>query len=234
MTSPFSPLKLVGYLIMEQPTLPPIPWPRGYVLAGNGIFAWAKREGLEVLIPIASCQITGLYPVEPFVRLAYPPVDAWLVSEMLRYARAARTSDGVYQEILFYVQRDTKHGWHLFRPEQRQDVYQVRAVLGESDQQTYANTLLEVHSHHQMPAFFSGTDDREEQGFRIYTVIGRINATDEAAEIRVRVGLFGHFWEVPASLIFALPWGITDCVGREPFLADEQAQQPGGPTWTLI
>ena len=57
------PLKLVGHLLMEQPTLPPIPMPRGYVLAKNGVFAWAKREGLEALIPVVTSPlpIAGLY-----------------------------------------------------------------------------------------------------------------------------------------------------------------------------
>ena len=42
-----APLKLIGHLLMEQPTLPPMPWPYGYVVAANGVFVWAKREGLE-------------------------------------------------------------------------------------------------------------------------------------------------------------------------------------------
>ena len=57
-----TPLKLVEHLLMEQPTLPPIRLPWAYVVAQNGVFVWAKREGLEALIPVASCTIRGLYP----------------------------------------------------------------------------------------------------------------------------------------------------------------------------
>src|SRR5579875_665518 len=98
-----TPLKLIGHMLMEQPTLPALPWPRGYVFARNGIFAWARREGLEALIPVAtpSLPIGGLYPARPYVRLAYPPVDAWLVSEMLRLAKEARSPEGSPLEILF-------------------------------------------------------------------------------------------------------------------------------------
>src|SRR5205807_9814322 len=108
-----TPLKLVGHLLMEQPILPPMPWPYGYVVAANGVFVWAKREGLEALIPVTSSPIRGLSPVEPYVRLAYPPVDVGLVSEMLRLSAEARTPSGDLLEILFYLAYDSQRGWLL-------------------------------------------------------------------------------------------------------------------------
>jgi hypothetical protein len=101
------PLKLVGHLLMEQPTLPPMPWPYGYVVARNGVFVWAKREGLEALIPVTSSPIRGLYPVEPYIHLAYPPVDVGLVSEMPRLSAEARTLGGDPLEMLFYLTYDS-------------------------------------------------------------------------------------------------------------------------------
>jgi hypothetical protein len=38
---------------------------------------------------------------------------------------------------------------------------------------------------------------------------------DFPVEIRVRVGIYGHFWEIPASSIFSLPRGMTDSVMRD-------------------
>jgi PRTRC genetic system protein A len=211
-----STLKLVGHLLMEQPTLPPLPWPRGYVFAKNGVFAWARREGLEALIPVSSCTITGLYPVKPYVRLEYPPVDAWMLSEALRISQEARTPQGGYLEVLFYLERN-QQGWQMTVPTQQQEAFRVLPLLSDSDEQAlYTNTLIEVHSHHTMRAFFSRTDDRDEQGFRIYGVLGCVDGKrDFPPEIRVRVGIYGHFWEIPASTVFSLPRDITDCVTHE-------------------
>jgi PRTRC genetic system protein A len=207
-----TPLKLVEHILMEQPTLPPLRLPWAYVIAQNGVFVWARRVGLEALIPVAQCHIRGLYPVEPYVRLAYPPVDIWLVAEMLTRSRQARTPQGGYLEILFYLTWEQTFGWHLAVPAQKQEALRVLPVLDEVGQALYADTLIEIHSHHTMRAFFSATDNKDEQGFRIYGVIGCVdNQRDFPTEMRLRVGIYGHFWEIPASQVLSLPSCIRDC-----------------------
>ncbi len=196
------PLKLVAHLLMEQPTLPPMPWPYGYVVAHNGVFVWAKRQGLEALLPVTSCLIRGLYPVEPYVRLTYPPVDVGLVSEILRLSREARTPGGDLLEILFYLAWDDRWGWQLTIPAQEQQATHVTPMMDALDHAHAADTLLELHSHHRMAAFFSATDTTDEQGFRLYAVVGRLDA---APEIRMRVGVYGQFWDIPASMVLSLP-----------------------------
>ena len=209
-------LKLVGHLLMEEPTLPTIPWPWGYVVAQNGVFVWARREGLEALIPMAECHIRGLYPVEPYVRVSHPPVDTSLVAEMLRRSREARTSTGAFLEILFYLRWERTLGWQLTVPAQEQEALHVRPLLDEAGQALHADTLIEVHSHQRMRAFFSTTDNKDEQGFRIYGVIGRVdNQRDFPTEMRFRVGVYGHFWEIPASQVLSMPSCVKDCVERE-------------------
>ena len=127
-----TPLKLVGHLLMEQPTLPPMPWPYGYVVASNGVFVWAKREGLEALIPVTSSRIRGLYPVELYVHLSYPPVDVGLVSEMLRLSAEARTPSGDPLEMLFYLAYDSQRGWLLTIPVQEQQAMRVTPVMDDT------------------------------------------------------------------------------------------------------
>lgn len=203
-----TPLKLVGHLLMEQQTLPPMPWPYGYVIASTGVFVWAKRQGLEALVPVARVSIGGLSPVEPFVHLAYPLVDSGLVSEILRMCREARTPSGEPLEILFYLAYDNQHGWVLTLPPQEQQATRVTPVLGALDQtRCDVKTLIEIHSHHQMPAFFSEMDTADEQGFRLYGVVGHL---DRTPEIRMRVGIYGQFWEIAASTVLSLPSWIRD------------------------
>ena len=63
-----------------------------------------------------------------------------------------------------------------------------------------SDVIMDVHSHCTMGAFFSGEDTRDEQGFRLYGVVGRIFTQVEFA---LRVGVYGDFWRVPAGMIFA-------------------------------
>src|SRR5439155_23295687 len=88
-------LKLYSHLFMEEPALPPMPAPLVYVLAGNGVHLWAKRDGLEALIPVQPCAIRDLYHVQPFVRLdGLPRVEARLVQRVLLRGGAARRAGG--------------------------------------------------------------------------------------------------------------------------------------------
>jgi hypothetical protein len=62
---------------------------------------------------------------------------------------------------------------------------------------------VEAHSHHAMPAFFSIADNRDEaRSFRLFAVIGRIF---KKCEIRLRVGVFGYFWDIDPGLVFDMP-----------------------------
>jgi hypothetical protein len=79
--------------------------------------------------------------------------------------------------------------------------------------------LIDLHSHALMDPFFSRTDNKDEQGFRIFAVIGKVN---EKPLILVRVGVYGNYWNIPADLVFELPGEIRDaCYGKGEVIYDE-------------
>ncbi|NMC84308.1 MAG: hypothetical protein GYA58_03380 [Anaerolineaceae bacterium] len=189
----------VNHIFARQETLPPAP--AGlyeYVIGSNGIFVRASRPGLEALIWVAATnnEIRGLAQVQPFVRV-YKPVPAWLVGRM--FEMAFRAGD---KEILFYL---SPNPWRLALPEQVQSkgsVFPVDPYASGSD------TMIEIHSHHNMQPYFSKTDDHDEQaGFRIFAVLGNLGHNPSIA---VRAGVYGHFWGIPARWIFDLPAGVHD------------------------
>ena len=64
-----------------------------------------------------------------------------------------------------------------------------------------AVVVAEVHSHGRARAFFSATDDADEQGFRIYGVAGRLGTP--LPELRLRLGVYGHFAPVTLVQVFS-------------------------------
>ena len=66
-----------------------------------------------------------------------------------------------------------------------------------------AGVVAEFHSHGSSRAFFSATDDRDEQGFRIYGVAGRLDTP--RPELSLRVGVYGHFAPLEWSQAFDGP-----------------------------
>ncbi len=194
-------MNLVTHIIAQQSSLPPIQAAMyEYVLAGNGVFVRGQREGLSATIPVAACQVHGLTEIQPEVTLLYPRVPINLVERMLEIAKQYGTPQP--RETLFHLTWDGE--WQLHEPLQERSAARVRPI---EPCPTYSQALIEVHSHHWMPARFSGMDDAEESGFRLFAVIGTLF---DRPMLCSRLGLYGHFHGVAAARIFELPAGVVD------------------------
>jgi PRTRC genetic system protein A len=193
--------KLVQHLIVQEDgLLPPIPdCLYAYILAGNGLFLYAKREDLEVLIPISRASIAGLPLLEPFLNM--PRVPATLVHHVLQASKK-----NLPNEILFWFNFDgDRQVWNLDAPLQVCRPASVFPV--DKSDPLGVRALIDLHSHALLGPFFSRTDNKDEQGFRIFAVIGKVN---EKPLILVRVGVYGNYWNIPADLVFELPREIVD------------------------
>src|SRR5262249_26982287 len=135
---------------------------------------------------------------------------AQAVDVMLERARQAERG-GHPIEILFHLEWAAGQ-WLLHVPPQEGSASHVRPLEDGADS-SYARVLIEVHSHHGMDAYWSETDNRDERsGFRLYGVLGRIFTHPV---LRVRVGMHGHFLQVPAAQIFDLPPGLHEALEEE-------------------
>ena len=171
-----------------------------YWLAGNGVFLRAARNGIHVCAHLCALNIPGLPKLEPYFNFTFPCVPPHLLSTMLELSVAAGQ-----EEVLFYL-AFTEGIWQLLIPDQIATEYSVTPTNPLDP--FYESAIIEVHSHHQMEAEFSFTDDKEESGkFRLFAVLGEIFTS---STISVRVGIYNHFQVLPASKVFQLPPGITD------------------------
>lgn len=193
--------KLVQHLIVQDdgklPHMPDCLY--AYIMAGNGVFLYAKRDDLEVLIPVSRATIAGLPPLEPFVNM--PHVPAALMHHVLRASK-----EYLPNEILFWFNFDhDRQVWNLDVPLQLGRPASVFPMDKADPLGTSA--LVDLHSHALMEPFFSPTDNKDEQGFRIFAVIGKVN---EEPLLLVRVGVYGNYWNIPADMVFDLPEDIRD------------------------
>lgn len=165
-----------------------------YLFGSNGVFIRASRPGLEVLMPIETYQqpIKGLATITPYLNLKAGKIPHHILRKI--WVASYRAAPN---EILFHL-RDTVDGWQLTIPPQTQTPTSCQPISNVRNS-SFADALVEIHSHHEMPAFFSETDNAEETGFRLYSVLGQVT-TDP--EIRTRVGLYGYHWDIPSNLIY--------------------------------
>ncbi len=84
--------------------------------------------------------------------------------------------------------------------------------------------VLALHSHHRLPAYFSRTDDGDEQGLALYVVVGRLDTAHP--EVAIRAGAYGAWLSVPWANVFAGDRGAFRDTQFDP-PADVEAEASG-------
>lgn len=197
---------LIHYTVHREEPLPPFS-AQGYeyITAGNGLFLRAENQYIAAVIRLAKAQVRGLPPLIQSIRPKHARLPGRLLSDIA--ANMTRISG----EAMYYlVQREGQI--KVMRPAQQGS--QV-AVNYRSDQ--YAAALADIHSHGSLTAFFSPEDDRDEQGFRWYMVVGLVY---DQPEIRLRLGVYGYHIPLPITTLFEDSGGLRDAYavgGKSPW-----------------
>ena len=172
-----------------------------YVLGSGGVYVQSRSAHLTARVLVAPGPVRGLAPVAEKLQLTHGPIPAQLFELGLGWFQDAPDT-----ERLFAVRWDGE-AYRLVVPPQ----------AGTASSLAYrppAGMVAEFHSHGGSRAFFSATDDRDEQGFRVYGVVGRLDAL--RPEFRLRVGVYGHFAPLEWSQVFGGPQPRVRLVGEEP------------------
>ncbi len=198
---------LVTYYVHRQDPLPPSDaLAYQYILAGNGLFIRAETCFFEAILPIAACAVRGLAPLRHSFRLKVARIPARLLNTILTDARRARRPDSGLNEVLYQFYH---HGQtvQVKKPAQHTTAVAILAA-GAADERI----LCDLHSHGNMHAFFSRADDADEQGAKVYVVIGKL---DTAPEIRLRVGVYGYWLPLPVTAVFTGNGPFQDLYQKE-------------------
>ena len=192
----------VGYLVNRKDGLAGV---QGigfdYVLGAGGLYVQSESAHLTARVLAAPCTVRGLAPVTEKVELAHGAIPVRLFEAGVRWFM-----DDPDTERFFAVRWDGS-SYRLVVPPQ----------VGNATSLAYAppaGVVAEFHSHGRSRAFFSATDDRDEQGFRIYGVVGRLNS--DRPELSLRVGVYGHFATLDWPQVFDGPPADVQLVGEEP------------------
>jgi PRTRC genetic system protein A len=147
-----------------------------YLTGTNGVFITAKNMFLSGMVQVVGGEIRGLLPVAPGLLLAHGPVP----QRIFDLALDVMLIDPAKERYVGIVWAD---GYHLYIPEQEASAASVTYPVG-------TNVIIDLHSHAGMKAFFSGMDDKDEQGLKVYGVIGTLN---RMPSLKLRLGVYGYF-----------------------------------------
>ena len=188
-----------------------------YILAGNGVFIRAETSYFAALLPIAPCAVRGLPSLKAQFKLKIPRIPAHLLAAVLTDARRARQPDGrrpdnglpvvELNEVLYQFHHDNQTV-QVKKPPQSVTGVSVTAVTHHPP-----TLFCDLHSHGNMRAFWSGTDNADEQGSLLYAVIGKL---DSEPEIRLRVGVYGYWMALPITAVFTSAGPFKDLHEEKP------------------
>ena len=159
-----------------------------YVLGAGGLYVQSESAHLTARALVAPAQVRGLAPVTDKLQLSHGSIPARVFELGLSWMLVAPDT-----ERFFAV------GWDG-------DAYRlvVPPQAGTGSSLTYrppSGVVAEFHSHGRHRAFFSATDDEDEQGFRVYGVVGRLDTAQP--ELALRLGIYGHFAPLDWRQVFA-------------------------------
>ncbi len=172
-----------------------------YVLGSGGVYVQSQGAHLTARVLVAPGAVRGLAPVAEKVQLTHGPIPASLFELGLRWFQ-----DDPQTERFFAIRWDGR-AYRLVVPEQEGTATRLKY-------RPPAGVVAEFHSHGRSRAFFSKTDDRDEQGFRIYGVVGRLDS--DRPELSLRVGIYGHFAPLNWLQAFCGPNPGLWLMGQEP------------------
>ena len=172
-----------------------------YVMGLGGVYVQSASANLTARVLIAPCVIRGLATVTEKVALPHGRIPSRIFEAGLRWFQ-----DAPETERFFAVRWDG----HTYRPVVPPQAGSRASLI----YQPPSGVVAEFHSHGSLSAFFSATDDRDEQGFRIYGVAGRLHSA--RPELRLRVGVYGHFAPAAWSQVFDGPAPDVRLSGEEP------------------
>src|SRR4051812_19643876 len=134
-----------------------------YVLAANGLFVRAVDSRIDAQVLVSALEVHGLHGLASYARLTVPRVPAALLASILRSAFHHLPNEAMYQ--LWY----DGDRWRCAYPPQAGSPVSLQYT-------DRPETMIDLHSHGSLAAFFSTTDDQDEKGFRFYAVLGKVHS----------------------------------------------------------
>jgi len=172
-----------------------------YVLGAGGVYVQSESAHLTARALVASTEVRGLAPVAEKLALSHGLIPAHVFELGLGWMLAAPGTER------FFAVRWDGGAYRLVVPPQE-------GTASSLSYEPPAGVVAEFHSHGHHRAFFSATDDRDEQGFRVYGVVGRLDTP--APELTLRVGIYGHFAPLRWFQVFDGPPPSLRLAGEEP------------------
>lgn len=193
--------------------------------------------------------VPGVEAVSPDPELLIPKIPFKYIQMILSFYRDVNTKDGTEASVLFFWNHN-----NVALPTHYADGSEVKGLLVDGQLVIYCPKqknsaglsefhmdavvahlrkdlalLMETHSHNTMDAFFSGTDDANENATQFYAVWGRVTSKEPAFAFRYVCGETKQ--PIDPSVLIDWPMArtvttkTTYVAGQEPIVEEEVVEE---------
>jgi PRTRC genetic system protein A len=173
-----------------------------YVMQGDGVYERRSNKLGTFTTRLAEVEVPGLHSnLEEGWELNVPKIPAALLGTTVAFFRQIykKHSSEVFLQFFYDIEEDD---YVVHCPKQTITMASVKYENDELFTDEGKILVFEIHSHGNMGAFFSGTDDHDEKADRFYGVIGNIESFFPDLKLRLSIG--GHKIEVDVDDLFDL------------------------------
>lgn len=198
-----------------------------YLMKKDGVYRHTSTGAMlikELYTSFGKVSVPGLQNGSVGVDYILPkiPFKYWLM--ILDFYKAVYEQDGTEAAVHIYYNEEGKNipeemnrykvglvedgKWNIYCPQQ----VSSSTLTSFGDDELYEwfrkNTIsvIETHSHHTMDAFWSGTDNRNQQDAQYYGVYGKITSNDN---FLMKYVVNGELTNIPVTEVFEFPMIIT-------------------------
>lgn len=187
---------------------------------GNGFVDIVAKDGVyrvtETPIGIFSVQIRDNDEL-PYWREGFaftlPRIPTDILGQIYAFFRYYAQSQCEVMAQIFWDAERKLYLAHI--PKQVVTEVSIDLLSDNEDRDVYLNytCVMDIHSHHDMRAFFSTTDDEDELATRLYAVIGRVSTRPE---MLLRYGVNGIHRMLNPEVVFEPGWQNAWCYRHFP------------------
>lgn len=177
--------------------------PIKYIMGNDGQVYEMRSTSVGEFI-VKTNKVIGADSVQEGFSLNVPKIPFRLLLQTVSFFRDVCDQFNNDEAMLQYWFDTEKQEYFAVCLEQTTNKVHVTYLRNEELEQDPTKVLvMDIHSHNNMEAFFSGTDDASEQETRLYGVVGRLDK--EIPDLRFRFSVEGKFVEIPMTSVVEMP-----------------------------
>ena len=155
-----------------------------YVLAGNG--GVEIRENEIGVFSAVTKKVPGLEPVKEGLQMRLPKIPLLILLQIISFFKDINNKHGSEAIVQIFWNRQKKE-YFCYCPKQEVSGASVDFKRDKEKEKRYL-LVADVHSHNDMDAFFSFTDDKDEKETRLFGVVGNVDKALPNIQFRASSG----------------------------------------------